>query len=190
MTDSAFMGSCPQYINFSWRVMLTRNKGVRTTAILKQVRDNKNGMNGAQRRNRTTDTRIFNPLLYRLSYLGNGEVLNGFWQTKSIIFLLPACVRLFSEQSRHRTDAIGRFQVHFSAETGLCYNQPQATSSTFQFIALVLAWKNHPFLLRCFGEPCQFACLSPPCWLVLYCGYGPQQNCYCGAGQTGLHLRS
>ena len=26
--------------------------------------------NGAQRRNRTTDTRIFNPLLYRLSYLG------------------------------------------------------------------------------------------------------------------------
>ncbi len=26
--------------------------------------------NGAQRRNRTTDTGIFNPLLYRLSYLG------------------------------------------------------------------------------------------------------------------------
>ncbi len=25
---------------------------------------------GAQRRNRTTDTGIFNPLLYRLSYLG------------------------------------------------------------------------------------------------------------------------
>ena len=25
---------------------------------------------GAQTRNRTTDTRIFNPLLYRLSYLG------------------------------------------------------------------------------------------------------------------------
>ena len=37
--------------------------------------------NGAQGRNRTTDTRIFNPLLYRLSYLGNrvfkeGAVLN------------------------------------------------------------------------------------------------------------------
>jgi hypothetical protein len=29
--------------------------------------------NGAQRRNRTTDTGIFNPLLYRLSYLGNGR---------------------------------------------------------------------------------------------------------------------
>ena len=28
-------------------------------------------ISGAQRRNRTTDTRIFNPLLYRLSYLGN-----------------------------------------------------------------------------------------------------------------------
>ncbi len=31
-------------------------------------------MRGAQGRNRTTDTRIFSPLLYRLSYLGN---LNG-----------------------------------------------------------------------------------------------------------------
>ena len=27
-------------------------------------------INGAQRRNRTTDTGIFSPLLYRLSYLG------------------------------------------------------------------------------------------------------------------------
>ncbi len=27
-------------------------------------------LDGAQRRNRTTDTGIFNPLLYRLSYLG------------------------------------------------------------------------------------------------------------------------
>ena len=31
------------------------------------------GKNGAQRRNRTTDTGIFNPLLYRLSYLGISE---------------------------------------------------------------------------------------------------------------------
>jgi hypothetical protein len=30
------------------------------------------GIYGAQRRNRTADTGIFNPLLYRLSYLGNG----------------------------------------------------------------------------------------------------------------------
>lgn len=30
------------------------------------------GISGAQRRNRTADTGIFNPLLYRLSYLGNG----------------------------------------------------------------------------------------------------------------------
>ena len=28
------------------------------------------GLDGAQGRNRTTDTRIFSPLLYRLSYLG------------------------------------------------------------------------------------------------------------------------
>jgi hypothetical protein len=34
-------------------------------------------LNGAQGRNRTTDTRIFSPLLYRLSYLGtkDGEVI-------------------------------------------------------------------------------------------------------------------
>jgi hypothetical protein len=30
----------------------------------------KSRISGAQGRNRTTDTRIFNPLLYRLSYLG------------------------------------------------------------------------------------------------------------------------
>ena len=29
--------------------------------------------NGAQGRNRTSDTRIFSPLLYRLSYLGTGR---------------------------------------------------------------------------------------------------------------------
>ena len=51
--------------------------------------------NGAQTRNRTTDTRIFNPLLYQLSYLGKsgnvaglcllrcGCVLNGFSAFKS-----------------------------------------------------------------------------------------------------------
>ena len=30
---------------------------------------------GAQRQNRTADTRIFNPLLYRLSYLGEAKVV-------------------------------------------------------------------------------------------------------------------
>ena len=33
---------------------------------------------GAQRRNRTTDTGIFSPLLYRLSYLGKKVGLQGF----------------------------------------------------------------------------------------------------------------
>lgn len=33
--------------------------------------------NGAQGRNRTSDTRIFNPLLYQLSYLGGGA---GRWR--------------------------------------------------------------------------------------------------------------
>jgi hypothetical protein len=45
-------------------------------------------VNGAQGRNRTTDTRIFNPLLYRLSYLGirvfkEGAVLNLLGLSKS-----------------------------------------------------------------------------------------------------------
>ncbi len=31
--------------------------------------------NGARRRNRTTDTGIFNPLLYRLSYPGTSGIL-------------------------------------------------------------------------------------------------------------------
>ena len=31
------------------------------------------GGSGAQGRNRTSDTRIFKPLLYQLSYLGMGE---------------------------------------------------------------------------------------------------------------------
>ena len=52
--------------------------------------------NGAQRRDRTTDTRIFNPLLYQLSYLGilfksavfrRGCVLNGFRLGKSTLFM-------------------------------------------------------------------------------------------------------
>ena len=39
---------------------------------------NLKGNNGAQRRNRTTDTGIFNPLLYRLSYLGVSQECCGF----------------------------------------------------------------------------------------------------------------
>ena len=35
-----------------------------------------NSHNGAQGRNRTTDTRIFSPLLYRLSYLAEGALFN------------------------------------------------------------------------------------------------------------------
>ncbi len=41
---------------------------------------------GARRRNRTTDTRIFNPLLYRLSYPGDGALLNGFSVLPSTCF--------------------------------------------------------------------------------------------------------
>ena len=41
--------------------------------------------NGARGRNRTADTGIFNPLLYRLSYPGNGALLNDSGRYMSII---------------------------------------------------------------------------------------------------------
>src|SRR5699024_8063972 len=42
-----------------------------------------NSIDGAPRRNRTTDTRIFNPLLYRLSYRGNRALLNIVYKVTS-----------------------------------------------------------------------------------------------------------
>lgn len=45
----------------SFKVLMTLGKLLRMMA---------GRTNGAQGRNRTTDTRIFNPLLYHLSYLG------------------------------------------------------------------------------------------------------------------------
>ena len=53
------------------------------------------GVNGAQRRNRTADTGIFNPLLYRLSYLGNvrGRVLNPCALNRSsICYTIPTAL--------------------------------------------------------------------------------------------------
>ena len=40
-----------------------------TIDVFKVLSINALGKKGASRRNRTTDTRIFNPLLYRLSYI-------------------------------------------------------------------------------------------------------------------------
>ncbi len=39
-------------------------------ADIKKYNENYVDSSGAQDRNRTSDTRIFNPLLYQLSYLG------------------------------------------------------------------------------------------------------------------------
>ena len=66
-----------------------RKAGLERSASLAQIAGNKKpqgvkfrlgffGISGAQGRNRTADTGIFNPLLYRLSYLGNGALLDGF----------------------------------------------------------------------------------------------------------------
>ena len=48
---------------------------------------------GAQRRNRTADTGIFNPLLYLLSYLDNGAYLN---------IPFRACQTFFKNRGRSR----------------------------------------------------------------------------------------
>lgn len=53
------------------------------------------GISGAQGRNRTADTGIFNPLLYRLSYLGNGALLDGFG-----FCLSSAAGKIFSQNGR------------------------------------------------------------------------------------------
>lgn len=53
------------------------------------------GISGAQGRNRTADTGIFNPLLYRLSYLGNGALLDGFG-----FCLSSAPWKIFSQNGR------------------------------------------------------------------------------------------
>ena len=56
------------------------------------------GKSGARGRIRTTDTRIFNPLLYQLSYPGNAQndvrgVLNGFrLEESSYIFKFAVAV--------------------------------------------------------------------------------------------------
>ena len=47
--------------------------------------------NGAQGRNRTTDTRIFSPLLYQLSYLG--IFLGAALSVWLLLFLLLLCSR-------------------------------------------------------------------------------------------------
>ncbi len=52
------------------------------------------GEDGAQGRNRTTDTRIFSPLLYRLSYLGVGKVLRRGQNEARIKAIRPNSVKL------------------------------------------------------------------------------------------------
>ena len=49
---------------------ITTDQGVDFCFLDKGLRYLGEGKNGARRRNRTTDTGIFNPLLYRLSYPG------------------------------------------------------------------------------------------------------------------------
>ena len=64
----------------------------------------------AQSRNRTSDTRIFSPLLYQLSYLGiiagTGfePVTFGLWARRASRLLHPAIIMKFEADDRTRTD--------------------------------------------------------------------------------------
>ena len=60
-------------------------------------------LSGAQSRNRTSDTRIFNPLLYQLSYLG------------TVPRTLPSGWRVLS---RANQALMGRLSNRFSADPG------------------------------------------------------------------------
>src|SRR5690606_1526479 len=74
-------------------------------------------MSGAQRRNRTADTRIFNPLLYRLSYLGNGALLNGFrgYVSSAAWKMIPFVQPLTRRSLRRRHVTLG-LSVIFTGE--------------------------------------------------------------------------
>lgn len=54
-------------------------------------------INGGQRQDRTADTRIFSPLLYRLSYLAIGEecALNQIYAGLASVLCALLCMLLF-----------------------------------------------------------------------------------------------
>ena len=64
----------------------------------------------AQSRNRTSDTRIFSPLLYQLSYLGKiagtgfEPVTFGLWARRASRLLHPAIIMKLKADDRTRTD--------------------------------------------------------------------------------------
>gem|GEM_PF-3899227 len=51
-------------------------------------------LTGAEGQNRTADTGIFSPLLYRLSYLGTGNDRNGFYRSRYVLasFFFGFCI--------------------------------------------------------------------------------------------------
>jgi len=65
MTAAARGGQGPSLRDANALARRRAGGGVRYTLFFSKL-------NGAQGRNRTSDTRIFNPLLYQLSYLGGG----------------------------------------------------------------------------------------------------------------------
>jgi hypothetical protein len=55
-------------------------------------------MNGGQGRNRTADTWIFNPLLYRLSYLASSEGIRGIAGRNTLSNGNPAIILYFCQR--------------------------------------------------------------------------------------------
>ena len=58
---------------------------------------------GAEAQNRTGDTRIFSPLLYRLSYLGTENIVSVSYmsvkQTKPLLYSSPCALSVFNQMS-------------------------------------------------------------------------------------------
>ena len=73
-------------------------------------------VNGGQRQNRTADTRIFNPLLYRLSYLASQRML------------------LNREQAFESREIFNFFKIFFLDNLEAFHNHPQRR--IFAFLAL------------------------------------------------------
>ncbi len=72
---------------------------VMSAASISQELYEKVGKNGARRRIRTTDTRIFNPLLYQLSYPGTGSAMRLWAAGESAVYkgragVCPRCSAL------------------------------------------------------------------------------------------------
>ena len=70
--------------------------------------------NGAQGRNRTTDTVIFSHVLYQLSYLGGARNITGALQSGAVIGARRTPVQHACHRERRRPYGGGRAEISFN----------------------------------------------------------------------------